>query len=47
MNLIKLRLRLQVGIIKNASCARVRMQTDFGLRVRQQKKGSKSCFVIY
>ena len=32
MNLIKLRLRLRVATIKNASCARLRVRRDFGLR---------------
>jgi hypothetical protein len=32
MNLIKLRLCLRVPTIKNASCARLRVRRDFGLR---------------
>ena len=32
MNLIKLRLRLRVATIKKASCARLRVRRDFGLR---------------
>ena len=32
MNLIKLRLRLRVATIKNASCSRLRVRRDFGLR---------------
>jgi hypothetical protein len=33
MNLIKLRLHLRVATIKKASCARLRVQRDFGLRI--------------
>jgi hypothetical protein len=32
MNLSKLRLRLRVGTIKNASCTRLRVRRDFGLQ---------------